>query len=86
MTAAPEDRQSVEQAAFFYRGPSQVIADGVVFLPSFGTCTAFLCDDRILLVDTTVAQVAPRALDDLRSNHSQAPIETIVYTHGRLFM
>lgn len=84
MTAAPEDRQSVEQAAFFYRGPSQLIADGVVFLPSFGTCTAFLCDGRILLVDTTVAQVASRALDDLRSNHSQAPIETIVYTHGHI--
>jgi alkyl sulfatase BDS1-like metallo-beta-lactamase superfamily hydrolase len=84
MTAAPDDRQSVEQAAFFYRGPSQLIADGVVFLPSFGTCTAFLCDDRILLVDTTITQVAPRALDDLRSNHSQAPIETIVYTHGHI--
>ena len=84
MTAAPEDRQSVEQAAFFYRGPSQLIADGVVFFPSFGTCTAFLCDDRILLVDTTIAQVAPRALDDLRSNHSQSPIETIVYTHGHI--
>ena len=84
MTAAPEDRQSVEQAAFFYRGPSQLIADGVVFFPSFGTCTAFLCDDRILLVDTTVSQFAPRALDDLRSNHSQAPIETIVYTHGHI--
>ncbi len=84
MTAAPEDRQSVEQAAFFYRGPSQMIGEGVVFLPSFATCTAFLCDGRILLVDTTIAQFAPRALDDLRSNHSQAPIETIVYTHGHI--
>ncbi len=85
MTAAPEDqRQAREETAFFYRGPGEAIADGVVFFPSFGTCTAFICDGRILLVDTTPAQFAAPVIDDLRSNHSQAPIETIIYTHGHI--
>jgi glyoxylase-like metal-dependent hydrolase (beta-lactamase superfamily II) len=85
MTAAPEDqRQAREETAFFYRGSSEVITEGVVFFPSFGTCTAFICDDRILLVDTAAAQFAPRVLEDLRANRSQAPVETIVYTHGHI--
>ena len=89
MTTAPQgqvqpDRRAIEEAAFFFRGSSDVVADGVVFFPSFGTCTAFLCHDRILLVDTSTAQFVPRVLDDLRSNHSQAPIETIGYTHGHI--
>ncbi len=89
MTTAPQgqvqpDRRAIEEAAFFFRGSSDVVADGVVFFPSFGTCTAFLCHDRILLVDTSTAQFVPRVLDDLRSNHSQAPIDTIVYTHGHI--
>ena len=77
MTTAPEDQrrsQSVEEAAFFYRGSSEVVSEGVVFFPSFGTCTAFLCDDRIFVVDTTVGRFAPRLLEDLRANHSQAPV------------
>ncbi len=85
MTTAPEDqRQPREETAFFYRGSSEVIAEGVLFFPSFGTVTAFLCDDRILLVDATAAQFVPRVIDDLRSNHSQAPVEAIVYTHGHI--
>ncbi|HLA18008.1 MAG TPA: alkyl sulfatase dimerization domain-containing protein [Dehalococcoidia bacterium] len=87
MTTVPEDQrrsQSVEEAAFFYRGSSEVVSEGVVFFPSFGTCTAFLCDDRIFVVDTTVGRFAPRLLEDLRANHSQAPVEAIVYTHGHI--
>ena len=87
MTTVPEDQrrsQSVEEAAFFYRGSSEVVSEGVVFFPSIGTCTAFLCDDRIFVVDTTVGRFAPRVLEDLRANHSQAPVEAIVYTHGHI--
>ncbi len=75
---------SQQDAAFYFRGPAQAVAEGVVFCPNQGNCTAFLCGDRILLVDTTPAWFAPRTLDDLRSNHSQAPIEAIVYTHGHI--
>ncbi len=87
MTAAPENRQlseSIEEAAFFFRGGSEVIADGVVFFPSFGTSTAFICDDRIFLVDTGARWSVAKVLDDLRTNHSQAPVEAMVYTHGHI--
>src|SRR3989304_509108 len=55
MVFESQDRQTREEAAFFYRGDSETIAEGVVFFPSFGTSTAFVCDDRILVVDTTAA-------------------------------
>ena len=73
-----------EEAAFFYRGPSETIAEGVVFFPRQGNCTAFLCDGQILFVDTTPQWYAPRTVEDLRKNYSQAPVETIVYTHGHI--
>ena len=60
MAFESQDRQTREEAAFFYRGDSETIAEGVVFFPSFGTSTAFVCDDRILVVDTTAAQFASR--------------------------
>jgi len=73
-----------EQAAFFYLGPSQLVADGVVFLSSFANVCAFVCDGRILLVDTSIERFTSRVLADLRKSHSQAPIEAIVYTHGHI--
>ena len=72
------------EAGFYYRGASEVVADDVIFFPTQGNCTAFLCGDRIFLVDTTPAWFAPGILDDLRRNHSKAPLGTIVYTHGHI--
>lgn len=73
-----------EAAAFYYRGPSERVTEGVAFFPTQGNCTAFLCEERILLVDTTPQWYAGRTVDDLRSNLSQAPLEAIVYTHGHI--
>ena len=73
-----------EEAAFFYRGRPQVVAEGVVFFPTQGNSTAFLCDDRVFLVDTTPQWYAARTVEELRKNHSQAPVEAIVYTHGHI--
>ncbi|MDP3766482.1 MAG: alkyl sulfatase dimerization domain-containing protein [Dehalococcoidia bacterium] len=73
-----------ERAAFFYRGPSQTVAEGVVFFPTQGNATAFLCENRIFMVDTTPQWYAGRTLDDLRKNHSDAPVEAVVYTHGHI--
>ncbi len=93
MTDAPEDQlldpftaQDLppEDAAFFYRGPGQAVAEGIVFFPNLGNAIAFVCGDRILLVDTTPGWVAPASVQDLRSNHSQVPVDTIVYTHGHI--
>ena len=85
MTQQPQTApQPPEAAGFFFRGPSQAIAEGVVFFPSFATVTAFICDGRILVVDTSAERFAPAVLDDLRKDDSQAPIEAIVYTHGHI--
>lgn len=73
-----------EEAGFYYRGSSEVVTEGVIFFPTQGNCTAFLCDGRIFLVDTTPAWFAPGILADLRSNHSKAPLEAIAYTHGHI--
>src|SRR3990172_9318320 len=75
---------SPKRAAFFHRGRSQAVADGVVFFPTQGNCTAFLCGDRVLLVDTTPQWYVQRTLEDLRANYSEAPVDTIVYTHGHI--
>jgi alkyl sulfatase BDS1-like metallo-beta-lactamase superfamily hydrolase len=73
-----------EEAAFFYRGPSEEVTAGVIFMPDQGNATAFLCDDRIMLIDTTGLWVANGHINDVRRNYSQAPVEAIVYTHGHI--
>jgi len=73
-----------EQAAFFYLGPSKQVAEGVVFLSSFANVCAFINDDKVLLVDTSVERFTKRVLSDLRENYSKGPVEAIVYTHGHV--
>ncbi len=73
-----------EGGSFFQRSPSQVVAEGVIFVASFGTVTAFECDGRLLLVDTSADRFASEVVDDLRTNRTQAPVEAIVYTHGHI--
>ena len=73
-----------EQAAFYFRGPAQEVTEGVVFFPTQGNCTAFLCNGRVLMVDTNPQWFATRTVERLRSDHSAAPVEFIVYTHGHI--
>jgi len=73
-----------EQAAFFHLGPSQVVAENTVFLSAMANVVAFLCDDRLLLVDTSVNRFTPAVLKDLRENYFKAPVEAVVYTHGHV--
>jgi alkyl sulfatase BDS1-like metallo-beta-lactamase superfamily hydrolase len=73
-----------EQAAFFHLGPSQTVAEGVVFLSAMANVAAFTGDSGILLVDTSMERFTPNVLKDLRENYSQAPIEGVVYTHGHI--
>jgi len=73
-----------EQAAFFHLGPSATVAEGVVFLSAMANVSVFICEGGILLVDTAITQQAPRVVEDLRKNYSQAPVEAIVYTHGHI--
>ncbi len=73
-----------EQAAFFYLGPSQVVTEGVIFFPYPGNAAVFVCDQRLFVVDTAAHWFTARLLEDLRQNHSGAPVDTIVYTHGHI--
>jgi len=73
-----------EQAAIFYLGPSKLVTPGVVFLPAFANVSAFDCGDAVLVIDTAQQARTPRVLQDLRDNYLQAPIGTVVYTHGHV--
>jgi alkyl sulfatase BDS1-like metallo-beta-lactamase superfamily hydrolase len=73
-----------EEAAFYFRGYPIEVAEGVVFYPTQGNCTAFICDGAVLMVDTNPQWYAGRTVADLRANRSQAPVEAIVYTHGHI--
>jgi alkyl sulfatase BDS1-like metallo-beta-lactamase superfamily hydrolase len=73
-----------EQAAFFYLGPSKRVDERTVFLSSFANVAAFLTDTGVILVDTSTQRFTNRVLDDLRKTYSQAPVESVVYTHGHV--
>nr|NIQ29570.1 hypothetical protein [Acidobacteriota bacterium] len=51
-----------EEAAFYYRGPAEEVAEGVIFAPRQGNSTAFVCDDAVLLVDTAAQWYVSRAM------------------------
>jgi len=73
-----------EEAAFFFQGPPQMVAEGVLFIPTMGTCSAFLCDDRLVVVDTSGFWYAGGTLAGVRQHLSEAPVEAIIYTHGHI--
>jgi alkyl sulfatase BDS1-like metallo-beta-lactamase superfamily hydrolase len=73
-----------EQAAFFHLGPARQVADGVVFVPSLGNVGAIIGETGMLLVDTSSERFTAGILQDLYANHSQKPIEAVVYTHGHV--
>ena len=73
-----------EAAAFFYRGPAEEVAEGVVFFPAQGNCTAFVCDGAIFMTDTNPQWYAQRTVQVLREQFSKAPVEAIAYTHGHI--
>ncbi|MDO8615458.1 MAG: alkyl sulfatase dimerization domain-containing protein [Dehalococcoidia bacterium] len=73
-----------EQAAFFHLGPSKLVAEDTVFFAAMANVSAFVCQGRILLVDTSLERFTPQVLNDLRAHYSQAPIEALVYTHGHV--
>jgi alkyl sulfatase BDS1-like metallo-beta-lactamase superfamily hydrolase len=75
---APQD------AAFYLRGPLQMVSTDVAFIPSMGNCSAFLCDNLLLVVDTCGFWFAGNTVNDLRRSFSEAPVQAIVYTHGHI--
>ena len=73
-----------------YAGPASVnrittqlseVADGLAVVESFSHVVAFRTDDGLVLFDTSLDSLAPACLVSLRG-WSDAPIRSIVYTHG----
>src|SRR3972149_6280502 len=69
----------------FARGNQEVleVAPDVHFFPYFGTSTAFLTSEGVVLFDTGTYQAGARVLGELRKR-TALPIHTIVYSHGHL--
>ena len=69
----------------FARGDQEVreVAPGVLFFPYFGTSTAFLTPEGVVLFDTGTYQAGARVLAELRKR-TDLPVHTIVYSHGHL--
>ncbi len=72
-----------DEAKFFWTGGPVEVAERTWFASSFSGITAFETDDGLVLVDTGAAPMG----DGLRKwirKHTQAPLHTVVYTHGHL--
>ena len=73
-----------------YAGPGSVnrittelseVADGIAVVESFSHVVAFRTGEGLVLFDTSLDTLAPACLASLRG-WSDAPIRSIVYTHG----
>jgi glyoxylase-like metal-dependent hydrolase (beta-lactamase superfamily II) len=59
------------------------VAPGTIFFPYFGNVIAFLTDDGILLVDTSLGGNGVEIVQELRKR-TDLPIRSIIYTHGHI--
>ncbi|WP_276257393.1 alkyl sulfatase dimerization domain-containing protein [Haloglomus litoreum] len=59
------------------------VTDGVYFQSYFSGVTAFETGDGLVLVDTGLRALAPALAESLRE-HTDAPVDTVVYTHGHV--
>jgi alkyl sulfatase BDS1-like metallo-beta-lactamase superfamily hydrolase len=72
-----------QRQGFFGTGEVLELRPGTYFLATFANMSALQTADGLLLVDTSVAQFADGNRRALRK-HTQAPLHTIVYTHGHV--
>lgn len=63
-------------------GPVEV-AEGTYFASTFSNVTAFETDEGLVLVDTGVDEFAPTLAEMVRER-TDAPVHTVVYTHGHV--
>ena len=59
------------------------IAPRTIFFPYFGNVIAFVTDDGIVIVDTSLAGNGKQIVEELRKR-MDTPVHTIVYTHGHV--
>jgi len=63
-------------------GPVEV-ADRTYFASAFSNVTAFETDEGLVLIDSGVAEFAP-VLSGMIRERTDAPVHTVVYTHGHV--
>lgn len=76
--------ETVAAVAAGTREPTVVqVTERTYFVSLFSGVTAFETDDGLVLVDTGLGQLAPHVADALRE-YTDAPVDTVVYTHGHV--
>lgn len=73
-----------QEAGFYFQGALEMVSQDLAFIPSMGNCSAFLCDNRLLVVDTSGSWFAGNTVNDIRRKLSEAPVHAIIYTHGHI--
>ncbi len=78
-------REAEPRLAPFARGEQEAreLAPGVLFFPYFGTSTAFLTPEGVVLFDAGTYQGGGRVLGELRKR-TDLPVHTIVFSHGHM--
>lgn len=66
-----------------YMGKLAEVAEGIAFVPSFGNVTAFRTEQGLVLVDSGGQMSSRNIFDQIRS-WSDAPVHTVIYTHGHI--
>ena len=75
--------RTADEAGFFWQGGPLEVAERTWFQSRFSGVTAFETDEGIVLVDSGMAQLGP-ALAAMLREKTQAPIHTVVITHGHV--
>ena len=73
----------VDEAKFFWTGGPVEVAERTWFASFFSGSTAFETDEGLVLVDTGMVRAAPALRDAIRTK-TEAPVHTIIYTHGHI--
>ncbi len=75
--------KSGDEAGFFWQGGPLEVAERTFFQSRFSGVTGFDTDEGVVLVDSGMAQLGPVLAKMLREK-TQAPIHTVVITHGHV--
>lgn len=77
----PNDRTTYEDIG--WHSDSSIVTEGVYYLSKFSACTAFETNEGIVLVDSGLQELGPELAEQLR-DETNAPIHTVIYTHGHV--
>lgn len=73
----------VDEAKFFWSGGPVEVAEHTWFASFFSGSTAFETEEGLVVIDTGMARAGGALKDAIRSR-TDAPVHTIIYTHGHI--